>query len=518
MIKSIFGKIFLLLILAIFLDSCDNDNNSGSPSPGGTGTENIWDLANQTQGLDSILKYLGQYPSLIELMVDTSNSLSVTLPTNKAFIDLLNSPEFPDNINELSSVHLEILLSNHVFEDQTIRSGMLVPASTFSNLNSIQLVVNPFPGNPAGTSGTLYLDAGLTELEIKESYVASNGFLSVVSDVVLDEGLKSLINDASSQSIWQLIQTYGRYDSAEKYLGRFPSLVDILSTPTVQTFFVPNNDAFVAFLSTPGVPDNLSSINPQILEEILKYHLVSGAQLSKSDLSPGDLLPTLQGENIEVNPGLGNPGGAAGTLFTGSLNREIEINGLPLIANNGYLNEVGTILIPPSIGATWAPLLGTNAGTIFLSADFSILAEAVLKADDYASSNGLTTLVDILSGTTMNTVFGPTNVTFNVAGIGVNDLTGEQWYEVILNHVVFSDVAPADLTHGSTWPTATGKDTLYTVVGSAINGLGIFFDSNGDYDYAAPDPTRLEAEIALPDAAINSNGRVYIIAGILLPK
>lgn len=345
--------------------------------------------------------------------------------------------------------------------------------------------------------------------------------------LALTFGLQSCSDDdddgggtpAPTRTAYEILENTAGLDSAFKYFNAYPDLVNMLQDSTI-TLFAPDNDAFVSLLATPGFPPSISLINPEIIHDVLAYHIVPNQVLAKSDLDAGDLLQTANQlmENIEVNPGVGNPTGAAGTLFTGSTNAEILIKGNTRKGTNGNVNVTESVLIPPSVGATLTPILGTNAGTVLLGADFSILAQGVLKADAYADANSLTTLVSVLAGPAVHTVFGPTNETFDAAGIGVDDLTGEQWYGTILNHVVLSDVAPADLTDGSTWPTATGQDTLYTVVGTPVNGAGIFFDSNGDYDPAAPDPTKLDGEVALPDAAINSNGRVHVIAGILLPK
>ncbi len=322
-------------------------------------------------------------------------------------------------------------------------------------------------------------------------------------------------NPSPTKTAWELIQNDASLDSLEKYLSRYPGLVSYVSDSNVSVF-APDNNAFVNLLATPGFPPTIDLISPDIIELVLAYHVVPGA-VTKGGLSAGDILNSVQGEAIEVNPGVGNPTGAAGTLFTGSSNAEILIKGGTKKGTNGNVNVVESVMIPPSVGATLTPILGTNAGTVLLGAAFTILAEGIGVADAYAEANSLPTLTGILSDTVIHTVFAPTDATFTAAGInGGGDLTGMEWYGTIANHVVFGDIAQSALVQGATFPTATGADTLFTVVSTPVNGVGIFFDSNGDFDPA--DPTTLNAEVALPDAALNSNGRVHIIAGILTPK
>ncbi|WP_339793793.1 fasciclin domain-containing protein [uncultured Imperialibacter sp.] len=302
-------------------------------------------------------------------------------------------------------------------------------------------------------------------------------------------------------------------DSLVKYLGVYPDLIELLGGSTEYTLFAPSNSAFKSLLATPGFPEDITDIDPAIVKGVLSYHVVSGTKL-KADLTAGTSVTTAETEAIVVN--------ADGTLKTGSTNQAIEIVSADLKATNGVVHLVATVLIPPSVGTSLTPILGTNAGTILLGAPFTTLAAGIKLGDAYAAANSKPTLTSILAGSTVHTVFAPTNATFTAGQITANTFTGEQWYGIIANHVVLGQtIAPADLTTGKSFNTAAGGKILVFNNTAAIppkNGVGIYLDGNGSVDLNVQSTyTTFDAEVALPNAAENSNGVIHVIAGVLSP-
>lgn len=339
-----------------------------------------------------------------------------------------------------------------------------------------------------------------------------------------------------TQTIWEIVENTEGLDSLEKYLNVYPDLVATLEASGTFTLFAPNNAAFISLLATPGFPQEISSINPDIIKNVLAYH-ISASNFLKADLTSGTEVTTASNgnEKIIVN--------ADGTLKTGSSNQAIEIVDEDKKATNGVVHVVGSVLIPPTVGATLTPILGTNAGTLLLGADFSILGQLIMKADTFAASQSLPTLISILSAdasldpTKTHTVFAPTNATFEalLAGsvLDTDTLTGQQLYGIIANHIVIGDNNDADdndiidldeLTMGASFSTAASSGALsqnLTIYVLADQGdyTDIYIDSNGDVNPA--DPTtfaKLDAEIAAPNAAPSNNGTIHVIAGVLSPK
>lgn len=303
-------------------------------------------------------------------------------------------------------------------------------------------------------------------------------------------------------------------DSLVKYLSAYPDLISLLGGTTEYTVFAPSNAAFKSLLATPGFPEDITDINPDIVKGVLSYHVASGVKL-KADLSSGTEVTSLyNSEKIVVN--------ADGTLKTGATNQAIEVKGADNKATNGVVHVTGSVLIPPTIGATLTPILGTNAGTLLLGAPFTTLAAGIQLGNAYAAANELPTLTPILAGSTSHTVFAPTNETFAAGQITANTFTGEQWYGIIANHVVVGKVVKTtDLTTGASFDTAAGGKILVFNDTQAIpprNGIGVYLDGNGSVKLNDQTTfTTFDAEVVLPNAAENSNGVIHVIAGVLSP-
>jgi uncharacterized surface protein with fasciclin (FAS1) repeats len=103
-----------------------------------------------------------------------------------------------------------------------------------------------------------------------------------------------------------------------------------LSGTDLLTLFAPTNDAFDALPA--GVLDAVLA-DPDLLEAVLLYHVVSGSTLS-SDLTDGQTITTLQGQQVTV-----------------SINGTVDINDATvtqadLEASNGVIHVIDGVLIP----------------------------------------------------------------------------------------------------------------------------------------------------------------------------
>ncbi len=318
---------------------------------------------------------------------------------------------------------------------------------------------------------------------------------------------------APTETIMGLVRSTDGLDSLQKYLEVYPDLVGLLDGTGDFTVFAPTNSAFIGLLQTEGFPSNITSINPDIIKNVLAYH-VSSTRYESSALTAGVSVATLSQGNEAI---VVNDDGR--TLFTGSSNGEIVIVDANIKATNGVIHTVGSVLIPPSVGATLTPNLGKTSGALLLGSSFSILAQGLIKSEEYAAtSEQIPSLIGILAGTTSHTVFAPSNGTFEAGSLTADSFTAQQWYGILATHVVMSDVGPADLTDLATFTAASGA-TLTVLTTQAptdpAKGIltGIAIDSNGD--------TTPEAQVAVPSTAssalVTSNGQIHVIAGVLLP-
>jgi transforming growth factor-beta-induced protein len=285
-------------------------------------------------------------------------------------------------------------------------------------------------------------------------------------------------------NIFQLLQTTPGLDSIARYVQFYPEIVTQINSSGSLTFFAPSNTAFENLLNTEGFPGDIRRINADVIRGVLFYHLILGA-LKSEDLTPGKIINTLYpGESISIN--------SDGTLRTGSsTNPNIEITQKDIPATNGYIQVVEDVLIPPTLGSALTELTGTVAGTILLYGDFSILANALLKADTVIE-NGQTPLLNILRDEEV-TLLAPPDAVFKSLGLEVGDRPGSQWRLIIQYHMIPGTIVSEELTQRS-YTSMEGED-LFNTNGKFINGFSI----------------------AVPDASPAANGTMHVLSGLLRP-
>ncbi len=343
-------------------------------------------------------------------------------------------------------------------------------------------------------------------------------FLAVIAaSIITLAGCNDDEDKGPSQKIIEIISDTEGLDSLAKYLELFPQVASVLETEGDYTFFAPTNTAFISLLSNPGFPPDITSVNPSIIANVLAYH-VSSTRYNSSDLTAGTEIMTLAvaqdgvDEIITVNQD--------GTLFTGSTTTNIQVVTPDIEATNGVIHTTSNVLIPLALDGL-AEILPTTYGTIILGANFSILADAIEEADKFAFANQKDPLASILTGSNTHTVFAPTNATFEGGSITVDTYSGQQWYGIIANHVVLSEVSAATLTSaeaespGLEYTSAAGFGLyMFYAADNAANGIGIFIDSDGDQ---TPNAEVALPNTALPDLLTKPNGIIHIIAGVMAP-
>lgn len=298
---------------------------------------------------------------------------------------------------------------------------------------------------------------------------------------------------AAENSIAEIISSSADHSELAGYLEQYPDLLSVISDTTANlTVFAPNNAAFATLETT--LDTELGNVSPDVIAAVLAFHVHTGGAVLRAEITESTALSTAQGENITFN--------AEGNVATGGSVDNVPYDGDEILATNGVVHSVGNILIPPvQVFSVVAEHLGKVSQAILLGADFTTLAAAINKADEFATGAGQPTLKSILSDESASlTVFAPVNQVFEQGGITLDAFTGQQWYGLIANHVLTEKVLAADLTSGNVYTSAAGSPI--TVLPSG--GL----DSDGQ--------AGAEASIAAPDAFTGVNGIVHAIAGILV--
>ena len=248
-------------------------------------------------------------------------------------------------------------------------------------------------------------------------------------------------------------------------------LADDLSGPGPFTVFAPTDAAFAALPA--GTIEALLADPTGTLAQILLYHVV-GAQALSTDLSDGQTITTLQGEDVTVTIGMN------GVMINGATVVVADI-----LATNGVVHVIDAVLLPP------APTPTTVVDVIVNSADHDTLEAAVVAAG----------LVETLSGDGPFTVFAPTDNAFAALPAGtietlLADPTGALT-QILLYHVVGAQALSTDLTDGQSVATLQGQTVTVT-----INADGVFINN---------------AQVTVADI-VADNGVIHVIDAVLVPQ
>lgn len=249
-------------------------------------------------------------------------------------------------------------------------------------------------------------------------------------------------------------------------------LVSALQAEGPFTVFAPVDDAFDA-LGTDLVNALLESENGALLTQILTYHVVAGATVMSTDLTDGQTVTTLQGDDLAI--------GVSGSTVT--------VNGATVTtadveATNGVVHLIDQVLVPE------VDIVDTG-----------VLNELYTLVDLVRSAGLESTLRDDNGGAGY-TVFAPTEAAFaSLASVP----TGQDLVDVLTYHVVGAIVESGSLTDGQVVTTVDGTRTFTVHVDSGTGAVSITDGSGATVNVVATDVTA-------------TNGIVHVIDGVLLPS
>ena len=232
------------------------------------------------------------------------------------------------------------------------------------------------------------------------------------------------------------------------------------------TVFAPTDQAFADAgidLNDFDTPEENAT-----LSDILLHHVFSG-EVAAADVTDGMMATMVNGDKVKF--------GVSGTDVTvGSANVTLA----DVQASNGIIHVIDKVLMPPVDIPATAQTTGIH----------NSLVAAVIQAD----------LLATLQGAGPFTVFAPTDQAFTDAGIDLADLDtpeGKQTLsDILLYHVVGSEVAAADVTDCLTTDAANGQPLAFTVNGGVMVN---------------------DANVTIADV-VTSNGLIHVIDKVLMPS
>ena len=113
-------------------------------------------------------------------------------------------------------------------------------------------------------------------------------------------------------------------------------LVDTLKGPGPFTVFAPTDEAFAKL--PKGELEKLTK-NKKKLTEVLTYHVVSGAAVKKADIASTPSAKTVAGPELALTSGTDV-----------KINDTATIVSFDIIATNGVIHVIDTVLMPPKPG------------------------------------------------------------------------------------------------------------------------------------------------------------------------
>jgi uncharacterized surface protein with fasciclin (FAS1) repeats len=235
------------------------------------------------------------------------------------------------------------------------------------------------------------------------------------------------------------------------------------------TVFAPVNSAFDA-LGSDVVDALLADENADLLAAVLGFHVVAGAAVMSDDLSDGQMVETLQGDDLTIGVSGGTVTVNGATVTT----PDIE-------AANGVVHLVNAVLVPETDIVDTAVLNG-----------FETLVALVRQA-------GLESTLRGTNGGDGYTVFAPTEDAF---GALASVPTGDDLVDVLTYHVVAGTVEAGDLTDGQVVTTVQGATFTVNIDGT---------------DVTLTDGSGATVNVVATDVSA-TNGVVHVVDAVLLPN
>ena len=429
----------LLLAVVIGFTSCNDDDDDPMPDP--EMEQTIVDVAAEA-GSFNVLIQAAQKAGLADFL-STEQNITVFAPTDDAFAALLTDLG-ASSLDDLDAATLQAVLKYHVVGDlaysNNLSSGAVATLNTDSpDQTPLSLLVNV-------DDGVMVNEAKVTSADV----MASNGVIHVIDKVLLPPTIVDLATYSDNFS--SLVSAVVKAD-----------LAGALSADGPFTVFAPTNDAFAALFAALGI-SSLDEVTVEDLTSILTYHVVGDNVLS-TELSAGTVA-AISGNEFEV--------AIDGDV---TLNGTIKVVATDIQGTNGVIHVIDAVLVPET------QMSNTIADIAVANSEFSILVEALMKAD----------LVGAVADSEAElTVFAPTNDAFTallseLGATSLDDISVETLTDILLYHVIGSKAMSTDLATGY-FPTlstfSANNLSMYIMVGEGvtINGSTMVTDADIEAD------------------------------------
>jgi uncharacterized surface protein with fasciclin (FAS1) repeats len=260
-----------------------------------------------------------------------SGSFTIFAPDNQAFLNAGLTAAVIDALSASELPALKELLLNH-FVFGGIQSSDFQNNSYIKTLGkgsaSLTNTLSMFVSTTSGVRLNGISDVTAADIQ------ATNGIIHVVNNVItLPTTISHLAANPNFSSLLSLITRTDQLDN---------NFVGILSSTVVSPFtvFAPTNSAFNS-LDLELAPSGIAGVSANNITDILKYHIVTGANVLSSSLFDGQFISTYSGQNIQVLFTL-----SLGARIRDAQNRLSPFISLDIQCSNGVIHALGGVLLP----------------------------------------------------------------------------------------------------------------------------------------------------------------------------
>lgn len=438
--------------------------------------------------------------------LSSEGPFTVFAPTDDAFVALLdilgddyNSLDDFDEEGEIAL--LKDILLYHVVTARVLAADLAAGSvPTALAASSVEIIAS---GNTFVIGDASDIDATITATDI----MASNGVAHTIDKVLLPQ---SAIDFVASLSLKNIVDTAVATNDLSLLVDALvqadAGLVGILSGDGPFTVFAPTNAAFASLLDVLGEDFNsLADFDTEeekaLLVKVLTYHVVAGTAAFSTDLSNGQRIETVQGEDVGINI----KNGTVHVVDATDVNAAVIAADVK--ASNGVVHIIDKVLLPQEVlDALAAMSLQTIVDIAVATDDLSLLVGALGQAN--------AGLVETLGTDGPFTVFAPTNQAFvDLLAILGDDFNSLSDFDTEAERALLVKVLTYHVVAGSAVFSTDlmGGQSLQTVQGEM---LGTNFKNNTVH---VEDATDSNASVITADVAA-SNGVVHIIDKVLLPQ
>jgi uncharacterized surface protein with fasciclin (FAS1) repeats len=305
---------FALLMISLSFVSCGDDDDTGNDP------QTISALASETGDLSSLVAALNAADLVSTLEGD--GPFTVFAPTNAAFDKFFIDNGFA-SIADVPADLLKNILLNHVVGGKILSTelttGYVESSASGADGNTMNMYIS--------TDGGVTINGGssVTIADID----ASNGVIHIVDAVI---GLPTVVTFATADPTFStLVSALTRESLGVDYVGT-------LSSNGPFTVFAPTNDAFGELLTELSA-GGLGDIDDAVLNAVLQYHVVNGANVRAGDLTDGQVVATFGEAEFTIDL-------SDGASITDANGRNTKIVVTDVQANNGVIHVVSQVLLP----------------------------------------------------------------------------------------------------------------------------------------------------------------------------